>query len=308
MSSQTCNSGEAVAVAGLACRLPGDVQNHHDLWELLCQGKNTWSPVPKDRYNEEAFYHPHPENNGTTNHRGGHFVSNPTSFDAQFFGIGDSEAVAIDPQQRLAAELVFEAFEHAGLTLEQVKGSRTSVYAAIFTKDYDRLMVKDTNNIPRYHTTGTGEAILANRISYLFDLKGPSVTLDTGCSGGLVAFHHAYNSIRRGEADIAVALGANLIFSPDTLNGMSNLHMLSDNGRSFSFDARGNGYGRGEGVVALVLRRCSETSQIHAIVRNTGISDPVVLLCTMTSMIRKLGAMLKHAAAGSTRRGERTNR
>ena len=160
----------------------------------------------------------------------------------------------MDPQQRLLLEVVYEALESAGQQQQRIRGSATSVHVALFTRDYDRILYKDTLSIPRYQTTGTGDAIASNRISYVFDFTGPSVTLDTGCSGGLVAVHQACSSLRLGESDMAVAAAANIIIGPDQQIGLTNLHMLSEEGRSYPFDSRGSGYGRGEGVAALILK------------------------------------------------------
>ncbi|KAL5442460.1 hypothetical protein PMIN06_009005 [Paraphaeosphaeria minitans] len=244
-----------IAVIGLQCRFPGGSISSEKLWETLVSGSNTWSKVPADRFNEESFFHSDPDDtNGTNNHRGGHFLKEDIrDFDHDFFNISAQEAAAIDPQQRLLLEVVYEALESAGQQ-HSIRGSATSVHVALFTRDYDRNLYKDTLDIPRYQVTGTGDAIASNRISYVFDCTGPSVTLDTGCSGGLVAVHQACNSLRLGESDMAIAAAANLIIGPDQQIGLSNLHMLSEDGRSYPFDSRGSGYGRGEGVAALILK------------------------------------------------------
>lgn len=268
-----------IAITGIGCRLPGGICNTEDLWDLLAEGRDTWSPVPPERFNEEAFYHPNPENSGTTNHRGGHFISQGNdfaAFDAEFFGMSAAEAQATDPQQRLLLEVSYEAFENAGIPIEKIRGSDTAVYAAMFTRDYDRHVHRDPLDIPKYHTTGSGEAILSNRISYVFDFKGPSMTLDTGCSGSMVALHQACQSLRVGECCTALACGVSLILDPDQMIGMSNLYMLNGNGRSYSFDARGAGYGRGEGVTAVILKRLDDALEagdnIRAVIRNTSIN------------------------------------
>ena len=129
----------------------------------------------------------------------------------------------MDPQQRLLLEVSYEAFENAGIPIEKVYDSNTAVYVAMFTRDYDRNIYKDTSNVPKYHVTGTGEAIISNRISYTFNLKGPSMTLDTGCSGSIVALHQACQSLRTGESNMALASGVSLMINPDHMIGMSNL-------------------------------------------------------------------------------------
>ena len=195
---------------------------------MLSEGRSAWSEVPSDRFNAKSFYHPSPDVNGTTNHRGGHFLNQEISaFDASFFGVPPSEANAMDPQQRLQLETAYEALENAGIPLEQLRGSKTSVHVAIFSHDYDRMMYKDTSDIANYHMTGSGDAIASNRISYTFDLKGPSMTLDTGCSGGLVALHLASQSLRTGEVSTAIVGGTNLILTPDSMIPMSLLQSVS---------------------------------------------------------------------------------
>ena len=217
-----------IAIVGIGCRLPAGVTNTTELWKLLVEGRNVWSAVPADRYNEAAFYHPNPDNKGTTNHRGGHFISQDVAaFDAGFFNISPIEAQAMDPQQRLLLETSYEAFENAGIPIEKVRGSNTAVYTAMFTRDYDRNIYKDPSDVPKYHVTGSGEAIVSNRISYAFDLKGPSMTLDTGCSGSMVALHQACQSLRTGESSMALASGVNLILNPDHMFGMSNLQFVT---------------------------------------------------------------------------------
>lgn len=218
------SNADPVAVVGIGLRLPGNVMNVEDLWTLLCEGRNCWTNVPRDRFNEAAFLHPNADASGAYNHRGGHFLNQDVAaFDAEFFHLSSAEAQAMDPQQRILLETTYNAFESGGSTLESIRGSKTAVYIAMFSSDYDRNIYRDTDDIPRYHTVGTGEAMLANRISYIFDLTGPSITLDTGCSGGLVALHQACQSLRTGEADIAIAGGVNLILNPDRMVGMTNL-------------------------------------------------------------------------------------
>ncbi|KAL7940462.1 polyketide synthase [Trichoderma barbatum] len=275
----TDKSHSPLAIVGIGCRLPGDATNPDKLWDLLASGKSAWSRVPADRWNEEAFLHPDPDDlNGSHNHVGGHFLKQDVGvFDAGFFNVLPSEAASMDPQQRLLLETTYEALESAGIRQEDMKKSNTAVYMAMFTRDYDRNTYKDMMSIPKYHITGTGDAILANRISHLFDLRGPSVTIDTGCSGGMAAISQACQALRSGQSDIALAGAANLILSPDHMIGMSNLHMLNKDGRSYSFDSRGEGYGRGEGIATLVIKRLDDAIRdndpIRAILRDAAINQ-----------------------------------
>ncbi|KAI1261789.1 Aft9-1, partial [Xylariaceae sp. FL1019] len=268
-----------LAVVGIGCRFPGGATNPDKLWDLLSNGKSAWSKVPADRWNEDAFLHPDPDDtNGSHNHVGGHFLQQDVGeFDAGFFNVLPGEAASMDPQQRLLLETTYEALESAGIRQEDIQKSNTAVYMAMFTRDYDRNVYKDMMSIPKYHVTGTGDAILANRISYLFDLNGPSVTMDTGCSGGMAAISHACQALRSGESDMALAGAANLILSPDHMIGMANLHMLNKDGKSYSFDSRGAGYGRGEGIATLVIKRLDDAIKandpIRAIIRDAAINQ-----------------------------------
>ena len=213
-----------IAVVGLSCRFPGAAKSPSALWDMLISGQNAWSDVPADRFNWKSFYHPDGSSQGSHNHRGGHFLTQDiAAFDAAFFGIPASERPAIDPQQRIQLEVAYEALEDAGIPLDDIQGTDTAVYVAVFGQDYALMQYKDLEDMERYHMTGTGSAIAANRISYLFNLKGPSVTLDTGCSGSLVAVHQACQSLRLRECGIAMAGGTNLILGPDMMVPMSML-------------------------------------------------------------------------------------
>ena len=213
---------EPVAVIGMSCRFAAGANDPEKLWSLMSEGKDGWQDVPSDRFNWKSFYHPDPNMNGTTNHRGGHFLDQDiAAFDSAFFGFPPSEAHAIDPQQRIQLESAYEALENAGIPSDQVRGSNTAVYIATFSSDYDRMMSKDNKTLAKYHMTGVGTAIASNRISYFFDLKGPSITLDTGCSGSLVALHQACQSLQTGESSMALVGGTNLILSPDSMISMS---------------------------------------------------------------------------------------
>ena len=213
-----------IAIIGMGCRFPGNVNSPSELWDMLNRGQNTWSPTPSDRYNEAAFCSQDGNSTNTHNQRGGHFLSqNIAAFDAGFFDISAEQARAMDPQQRLLLETAFEAVESANIPYSDFYGSNTGVYTATFNHDYDRNLSKDATDIPRHQLTGTGDSMLSNRISYVFNLKGPSMTIDTGCSGGIVAVHQACQSLKTFESDTAVAGGANLILNPDRSIELSNL-------------------------------------------------------------------------------------
>ncbi|KAJ6788034.1 hypothetical protein PWT90_06229 [Aphanocladium album] len=210
--------------------------------------------------------------------KGAHFLKGDIAeFDAPFFSIAAADAKAIDPQQRLLLEVCYEALENAGCRKEDIDGSDTSVYVGSFVKDYEQICLRDPDWQPQYAATGNGIAIMANRISYFFNLHGPSMTIDTGCSGSLVSVHLAAQSLRSGESSLAIAAGAGLILTPNTIMPMTALNFLSPDGKCFTFDARANGYGRGEGVGVVVLKRLSDAIRdndtIRAVVRGTQVNQ-----------------------------------
>lgn len=180
----------------------------------------------------------------------------------------------MDPQHRLAIEVTYEALEKAGLSLHEVAGSRTGVFFGHFTSDYREMIFRDPESAPTYTASGTCKTSLANRISWLFDLQGPSFSMDTACSSSLVALHLACQSLRTGESDIAIVGGVNLLLNPEMFMYFSNQGFLSPDGKCKSFDASGNGYGRGEGIAALVLKRVDDAismgDPLRAVIRGTG--------------------------------------
>lgn len=210
-----------------------------------------------------------------TNARFGYFLDQDVGqFDPGFFGISGKEAEAMDPQQRLLLEVVYEALEDAGITLPEIRGSLASVFVGSFTNDYNAMLTKDLEYYPKYTVTGTGDAILSNRISYFYDLHGTSVTIDTACSSSLVCFHLGSQTLQNGEADISIIAGSSLHFDSNIYITMTDLGMLSTNGRCAAFDATGSGYVRGEGIACAILKRKSDAlshgDNIRAVVRATG--------------------------------------
>ncbi|KAL2869028.1 uncharacterized protein BJX67DRAFT_379511 [Aspergillus lucknowensis] len=263
-------------VVGMACRVPG-ASSPSQLWENIVNKVDLQRKMPADRFNVDAFYHPDGTHKGSTNAKYGYFLDQDLgAFDAGFFNISGKEAEAMDPQQRLLLEVVYEALEDAGITLDEVQGSLTSVYCGCFTNDYNAMTTKDLEYYPKYTVTGTGNSILANRISYFYNLHGPSATIDTACSSSLVCFHMGAQSLRNGEADISIVVGSALHFDPNIFVTMTDLGMLSTDGRCRHGDAAGSGYVRGEGIAAMILKRQSRAQSdgdnIRAVVRGTGVN------------------------------------
>ncbi|KAI4950323.1 Type I Iterative PKS [Alternaria rosae] len=267
-----------IAIVGFGCRFPGNVTNGEKLWQMLVEKKSARTDVPPDRFNVDAFYNPDGDRFGTCNNRGGHYLAEDVSlFDAPFFSISPAEAMAMDPMQRLLLEVTYEALENSGTPLARVSGSQTSCYVGCFTKDYEEMQRRDMELAPKYQSTGASQTMLSNRLSYFFNLKGPSVSIDTACSSGLVAVHLACQSLRTGESSMAIAGGSNLILSPDIQIEMSDMHFLSPDSISHAFDDRANGYARGEGVGAIILKPLDlalrDNDPIRAIIRGTAASS-----------------------------------
>ena len=247
---------EPIAVIGIGCRFPG-AKDPQAFWELIRDGKDGVSQVPESRWDIDSFYDRDPSQPGKANTKWGGFLEDIDQFDPQFFGIAPREAVTIDPQQRLLLEVAWETLEDAGKIPENLRGSKTGVFIGIGTHDYSIMMWQQPVNEP-YATTGTGNCIAANRISYIFDFKGPSLAVDTACSSSLVAVHLACQSIWTGESTQALAGGVNMLLLPTIMVGFSKGGFMSSKGRCQSFDADADGYVRGEGAGLILLKPLSQ--------------------------------------------------
>ncbi|KAJ3957697.1 hypothetical protein N0V92_005716 [Colletotrichum tropicale] len=254
-----------IAIIGIGGRFPGDATNPENLWDMVSKGLHAMTEIPKSRFNIDAFYHPYAERQGSMNVRGGHFLKDDVSaFDAPFFAITPKEAHAMDPQQRMALEVSYESLE---------------------------------NDLPLYEATGNGSTLISNRVSWYFDLRGPSLSLDTACSSSLVALHLACQSLRTGETETvrkypssliddllvnssfiqALVGGTNLILMPEMQLSMTALHFLSPDNKSQTFDHKANGYARGEGAAVVVLKplhlALRDNNVIRGVIRGTGVNQ-----------------------------------
>lgn len=289
----THNPKEPIALVGSACRFAANASSPSKLWSLLHKPVDALAPIPDSRFNSAGHYHADGAHHGRSNVAHAYLLaddnsSDPAAFDAEFFGINPVEARAMDPQQRMLLETVYEAVEAAGMTLEGLRGSDTAVYAGVMCGDYEALLLRDLDAVPTYFATGTSRAVLSNRVSYFFDWHGASVTTDTACSSSLVAVHNAVQALRAGDSRMAVACGSNLILGPEMFVIESKLKMLSPDGRGRMWDKDANGYARGEGVAALVLKTLSaalaDGDHIECIIRETGLnSDGATAGLTMPS-------------------------
>ena len=212
-----------IAIVGMACRLPGGVRSAEEFWQMCARARSGWSEMPQDRFDHGSFYHPNPAKPGAYHAKGAHFLQDDISlFDAPFFNITAQEAIALDPQQRLLLECSYEAFENGGIPNQSIIGRNVGVFIGSSTADYEHHCFKDIEASPMYQTVGCQPSILANRISYFFDLRGPSVTIDTACSSSLAALHMACQSLRSGETSQALVGGAHLNIMPDAFVSMDN--------------------------------------------------------------------------------------
>lgn len=270
-------SSEPIAIIGIGCRLP-KAATPEAFWKLLQEGTDAVGQLQEGRAKEISVFspvsHKKPKEKGIT---WGGFLEDVDLFDASFFGISPREAVKMDPQQRLLLEVAWEALERAGQATEQLAGSMTGVFVGISNNDYARLLSKSPDSADAYTGTGNAYSIAANRISYILDLRGPSLAVDTACSSSLVALHLACQSLRSRECSMALAGGVNLILSPELTAAFSEAKMMAPDGRCKTFDARADGYVRGEGCGVVVLKPLSaalaDGDEIHAVIRGSAVNQ-----------------------------------
>nr|CBD77732.1 polyketide synthase [Chondromyces crocatus] len=265
---------EPIAIVGIGCRFPG-ARGPKDYWRLLREGRDAITEISPDRWDPGRFFEATPSV-GKMSTRWGGFLDEIQRFDADFFGIAPREAERMDPQQRILLEVAWEALEDAGLPPDQLAGSRTGVFIGVFVDDYAR-MQSTPEQIDTYTATGGARSIVPNRLSYLLDLRGPSMAVDSACSSSLVAIHLACQSLRSGESTLAIAGGVNAILTPHNTIAMSQLGAMAPDGRCKAFDARANGYVRSEGAGVVILKRLSDALRdrdpIYAVIRGSAVNQ-----------------------------------
>ena len=267
------SSQEPIAIVGSACRLPGGVDSPSRLWEELVQPRDLQKDVSHTRFPLERFG----EGRTSKMPRTAYLLDeDPAAFDAPFFAISPAEAEGMDPQQRLLLEVTYEALEAAGYGLQQVRGTAMGVFVGMSSGDFRDIQNRNGDDLGRWHATSTATALLSNRLSYFFDLHGPSLTVDTACSSSLVGLHLAVQALRNGDCDMAVVAGANLLLDPLPFVSSAQLELLSTTGQCRMWDAAGDGYGRGEGVVVMVLKSLAKAvadgDDVESVVRETGVN------------------------------------
>ncbi|MBW0019022.1 MAG: type I polyketide synthase [Mycobacterium sp.] len=268
---------EPIAVIGMGCRFPGNVDGPGTFWELLVDGRDAVHEVPPDRWDAAAYYDPDPQQPGRMTTKCGGFLGDVAGFDAEFFGISPAEAAAMDPQHRLLVEIAWEALEHAALPPESLAETRTAVIMGLSSWDYSILNVEQQADIDAYTSTGTPHAAAVGRMSSLLGVHGPALAVDTGGSSSLVAVHLACQSLRLRESDLALAGGVQLALSPFASIAAAKRSVLSPTGRCKTFDAAADGLVRGEGCGVVVLKRMSEATadgdRVLAVIRGSAINQ-----------------------------------
>ncbi|HMI88055.1 MAG TPA: beta-ketoacyl synthase N-terminal-like domain-containing protein [Polyangiaceae bacterium] len=246
---------EPIAIIGLGCRFAGSIDDPQSFWRLIREGGDASGSVPADRWDADAFHADAPVIPGKIASKRGHFLDGIDRFDAAFFGIARPEAARMDPQQRLLLEVAWEALESAGLPQEKMSGTSTGVFVGISNSDYDRMLCAHLPSLDAYSGVGTNYSVAPSRLSYFFNLRGPSIAVDTGCSSALVAMHLACQALRSGECDFALCGGVNVILAPEKSVTLSQAGLLAPDGRCKTFAECADGYGRGEGCGIVVLKR-----------------------------------------------------
>jgi acyl transferase domain-containing protein/acyl carrier protein len=271
---------EPLAIVGIGCHFPGGALTPESYWRLLCNETDATCIVPETRWNAAKYHDPNPAKVGKMVTRRGGFLSEIDQFDPQFFGISPREANVIDPQQRLLLRTTWEALEDGGISADSLAGTEVGVFVGGFTLDYQ--LLQNQGRSSRYHfkthsATGMMMTMLANRISFAFDFRGPSMTIDTACSSSLVAVHLAARSIWDGECDLALAGGVNIMIGPNTAIAESKSGFLSPDGRCKAFDESADGYARGEGGAVVVIKPLEQAlrdgDDIYAQILGTAVSQ-----------------------------------
>jgi acyl transferase domain-containing protein/NAD(P)-dependent dehydrogenase (short-subunit alcohol dehydrogenase family)/SAM-dependent methyltransferase len=268
---------EPIAIIGIGCRFPGGVRDPESYWALLTEGRDAITEIPAGRWRVADYFDASGSAPGKCAARWGGFLEDVDGFDAEFFHVGPKEAAHMDPQHRLLLEVAWEAIERAGIPAEHLAGSSAGVFTGIYTDDYRLLHVPHAHRIDAYSGTGTIHTMAANRISYCFDLKGPSMAVDATCASSLVAIHLACESLAREECDLAIAGAVNLILSPLSMLAAAKVVAMSADGRCKTFDARADGIVRSEGCGVVVLKRLNDAladgDEVWAVIEGTAVNQ-----------------------------------
>lgn len=268
---------DQIAVIGLGCRLPGGVHGPEEFWEFLAEGRSGVREVPAERWEWCEGGSPESAAALAATTRWGGFLDDLAGFDAEFFEVPPREADKMDPQQRLLLEVTHEALEHAGIAPQSLRHTQTGVFAGACLGEYGSLLAADLAGVDAWSGTGGALSIIANRVSYFYDFRGPSVTVDTACSSSLVAVHLACQSLRSGGSDVALAAGVNVLLSPAPTRSFDSAEVMSASGRCHAFDGRADGFVRSEGAGVVVLKRLADAvrdgDRVLAVIRGSAVNQ-----------------------------------
>lgn len=270
------NSSSDIAVVGIACKLPGGVSCHEQLWQLLINGKSAINSIKNKRFPETCFLKGDEQDKPKISSSYAGLVESVYAFDPYFFGISQAEAIDLDPQQRMLLELSWHAFEDAGMPIEKIKGAHCGVFIGIGSNDYGSALITDLDNITPYMASGNSLSMSAGRLSYFYDFTGPSMAIDTACSSSLVAIHEASQKLNNKDCDFALVGGVNCILTPGASINFSMAGMLARDSKLKVFDQDAAGYIRGEGGVVFILKRyidaVKDKDNIYAVIKGSSIN------------------------------------
>ena len=267
-----------IAVIGMSCRFPGGANSPEAFWQLLQEGRDAVTVIPRDRWDADAYFDPDLEADGKMSTRWGGFMSGIDQFDPALFGITPREAATMDPQQRIILEVSWEALERAGYAPDRLAGTSTGVFVGACNGDYGHMLMNtELETVDMYMATGGAHSVISGRIAYVLGLQGPAISVDTACSSSLVAIHYAIKSLRTKECRMALAGGVNAIITPDVSITLSKAKMMATEGRCKAFAADADGFVRSEGCGVIVLKRLADAEAdgdpIIAVIRGTAINQ-----------------------------------
>ncbi|XP_076014020.1 mycolipanoate synthase [Genypterus blacodes] len=281
-----------IAVIGIGCNFPGG-EGLENFWSVLVEGKNCVVDIPAERFDSTVWYDPDGSKPGKTHTAKAALIEGFNEFDHKFFGIAEAEADFMDPQHKLLLQSTYRALEDAGIAMESISGSRTGVYIGLMNKDYEMLCNDSPTMITHYNGTGTAMSVAANRISFIFNLTGPSLAIDSACSSSLVALHLACQAIKQGECEMALCGGVSCIIEPRVFVALTKATMISPEGISRPFSSRADGYGRGEGCGVVLLKPLKKArrdyNKIWGIISKTAVNQDGHTVTPMTkpSMVQQ---------------------
>ncbi|KAL2085678.1 hypothetical protein ACEWY4_018998 [Coilia grayii] len=295
---------EDIAVVGIGCNFPGG-EGLDNFWRVLVEGKNCTVEIPDERFDRSSWYDPDDSRPGKTQTTRAALIEGFNELDYKFFGITEAEADFMDPQQKLLLQCSYRALEDAGIPMEKASGTRTGVYIGLMNRDYETLLNNSPTTITHYNGTGTAMSVAANRISFTFNLTGPSFAIDSACSSSLVALHSACQAIRQGDCEMALCGGVSCILEPRVFVALSKAKMISPDGTSKPFSSRADGYGRGEGCGVILLKPLKKALEdfhhIWGVISKTAVNQDgrSVTPITKPSMVQQEELLNRIYSAGS---------